>query len=307
LPSAPTVGAGAATGEPALYDTAAQRETESEEQFSFEREMDSTKPWRVLGVAQYRSLVIADEDPANDRHMLYDLRGDFKWLPGFLTFAQFGMKQLFTVEPDESAFRIRDTKVGAEYRHRVKLAPVGLTGEKLGLFHRLQVILPTSRESRAQDLYFAIDNENRVRYNVIHRLEAGINLGFQYRFHEYAERAGLQGAQNTKAVLPMALVVEETVIQHRKYGAVMVGADGRLSHAWQYASRDEHQSPASDSRYGGWQYGWDLYVEYLAPFPNLIATVSLEHAGQVMRDGIVNTFWSHRDETEIALTVIGLY
>lgn len=121
-----------------------------------------TKPWQVLGEAQYRTLVVRDEDPGNDQRMIYRLGFNYAVQPQLILSARGGVQQRFVAEPDESGLRLEDMALSALLLQSVDLAPLGWD-RKLSLIHRLRFYLPTSRRSQQDDLYFATEWMSRAR------------------------------------------------------------------------------------------------------------------------------------------------
>ncbi len=263
------------------------------------------RAYQLSAYSQFRTLATVDETPANDRYVLYGIRGDVRLEPTLSVFTSMGLTQNFVAEPDESGWQLQDWVIGVDYLHRMPLSGLGIDRD-LAFSHRLQLFLPTSRQSRAQDLYLATQNTHRARINITDELVTGLDFSFQYRWHEYAERAGYSGGLNTRLILGGAAVVEYTLLDDEDFGVLLLGVDARTRYLLRYQSRDSYQSDASDQAPWMQDYGWDAYLYYF-PIPQLIFAVSLEHNGQVLRNGVVNTFFTHRDETELAFLVMGRY
>lgn len=266
----------------------------------------STKPYYARGIAQFRMLAISDPDPANDRSLHWTLEGGYRFLPGFTGFAILGLKERFVAEEGESGFLVKDTIVGAKARQAIDLGGVGLEGKELRLVHWVYAYLPTSRASQAQDLYLAPEGLTQARFSVVDRVEVGMDASFQYRFHQFAERAGRLGGMNTQYALGGQLMVEYTPLDLAEAGRLTVGADVHTTWFKRFSSRDDHVSESSNASAVLQDYGWDLYAEY-QPIEYLVASISLVQNGNVLRDGIVNAFFGHRDETELVFALEGRF
>lgn len=262
---------------------------------------DDRRPYRITGLAQFRTLAIRDEDPRNDQVTIYRLRGQGTLFEGASAYVRFGLLQRFVAEPDESGFLLQDTLAGVSYTHAVDLGP-----RDLDLTHNLAVFLPTSRASQTQDLYAAPLYELSASIEAVDGLVLHVEPGVQYRFHEYAERAGLQGGMNTQLRWEVRGGVDYTLFDSETAGMLAIGGSSGSTWDLKYASRDDHESASSDRQVLLQSYDWEGHVVY-RPLSFLRATVSIEHGGRVLRDGIVNTFFVHRDETELAFTLSGHY
>jgi len=283
------------------------------------------RPWRISADAQYRSLLVTDEDPANDRYMLYHAQGSYYPLRWLSVFARFGLNQRFVSVQGESGFRLEDTTLGAAAEKKVDLQPLGWA-RTLTLAHALRLILPTSFTSQEQDLYFALDGSTRASVEPIEDLVTGLRGRLHYRFHEYAEQAGPGGATLPRFVVELTPFVEYSPPIPKQWGAVTVGADLHGDETIDYPSRDPGSIPAdqlppgtlstangsiaesgSSDSYVTPHYGYDLYVVYTPPIPHVSFSLSLEQAGNVVRYGEPRLYFLHRDQTEIALRVVGTY
>ncbi|MBI5510208.1 MAG: hypothetical protein HY903_15740 [Deltaproteobacteria bacterium] len=265
--------------------------------------------WHLRAEAEFHMLAVTDPDPRNDRYMIYRARGDFDLMKGTKAFVTLGMTEKLWAEADESGFLLQDTRLGADYAHELSLDALPLDvfkGKKLELVERAQVYLPTSRASVNQDLYFAPELVSRARFQAMKDLTVGLDLFFQYRFHRYAERAGLDGGMNTQLVFGPSFGLEYTVLEHPGYGTVTVGGDVFDSNAKHYASRESYDATISSQSFWYQDYGWDGYVTY-APWQHTTFVLTLMQGGPVLRDGIVNTFLAKREETELYFWVIATY
>lgn len=251
---------------------------------------------------QYRMLGVVDEDPENDQYLFYVATLSGQVLDGLTAFVQTGLLQRFVAEPDESGLYLRDTLIGARYSTPVELG----AGLKLGLVHELGVYLPTSRASQNQDLYAA------PRYRLLADLEVlpGLSVSAipeaRYRFHAYAERAGPGAPLNTQVDFGARLGLDYVALDSKTWGVAGVGASAASYYARRYAARDGHESDTSDQSPWLQSYDWEGHVFYI-PMRALQVAVSVEHGGNVLRDGIANVFFTHRDETELVFTLTGKY
>jgi hypothetical protein len=282
---------------------------------------EAGRPYYIRGTMQLRMLAISDEDPAAGRSMLYALEGGYKITPQATAFLRVGLSQQFVVasESDEliapehrglisqeeresiitSPFRIRDTTIGGQYRHKLELPDLG--DRTVSFAHFLNVYLPSSIASQDRGLYFAPEVATRARINAFEKLTLGADLGGQYRFHKFAEYYGPGGGLLTQFQIGLGLVADYNIADLGEWGTVDAG--GGLSWSWQNTF---------DNREGDdlWrqQYGWDVYAFY-TPRSWLSVGVSLEQGAPVVRSDLgtrsVNLF--HRDETELAFTVVGTY
>lgn len=266
----------------------------------------SARAYFVSAAVEFRMLAVTDVDPANDRALLYSVKGGYELIPRGVAFASLGLTQAFVAEEGESGFRFQDMQAGFDYSHDVGLGALGAADRQINFAHRLSFYLPTSRESQAQDLYVAPQALSRARMTLIDRLVVGLDGSFQYRFHQFAERAGLGGGLNTQLVLRGLALVEYTPVDRPDVGTITIGIDATTSWFKKYRSRDDHASGTSSAALWLQDYGWDAYAVY-APLPYLWASVSLQQGGHVLRDGIVNTFFVHRDESEIVFSLAGRY
>lgn len=262
------------------------------------------KQWQASASAQYRQLAISDPDPANDRVVLWSLGGSVGVFKGGKVFLRFGMSERFVAEGAESGFKLRDSAIGLSYGHELPFDDAG--NDKLSFSHKLAFFLPTSRASLAQDLYVAPQYVLALSYELVHGLTVVFSPDARYRWHQYAERAGYDGVMNVQWELNAHGGLDWTFLESARFGNLGIG--GSAGSGWQrkYPSRDDHTSTRADTAVWSQSYDWEAHVGY-DPVPFLSLGVGLEHGGSVLRDGIVNTFLTHRDETELAFTVSGTY
>jgi hypothetical protein len=260
------------------------------------------KKWSVNASSQYRQLAVSDPDPANDRVLLWTLGGSVEAFPGGKVFARFGLQERFVAEQGESGWKFRDSALGLSYN-----TPISLGNEReLGLGHKLTFTLPTSRASSKQDLYFATGYSLTASYEIVHGLSLAVIPDARHRWHQYAERAGYDGVMNIQWEVGLHAGLDWTFLESERFGSLTVGASTGSGWQRKYASRDDHESSTADAAVWQQSYDWEAHLGY-DPIPHLSLGASLEHGGSVLRDGIVNTFFVHRDETELVFSLSGNY
>ena len=249
------------------------------------------KSWRVAGDAQYRQLLITDEDPANDRYMLYRAQVSYYPLRWLSLFARLGVFQRFVAVQGESGLRMEDTVLGATAEQWLPLESLGWQ-RTLQLSHSLRAYLPTSFASHEQNLYLAAEWSTRARLRLVDELFAGVRGTLHYRFNEYAEQAGPEGGTLPRFVVELRPFVEYSPIVSETWGALTASTVSGSG------SSDSFVTP---------HYGYDLYVIYAPPVPYLSFSVSLEQAGNVVRYGEPRLYFVHRDQTELAFHLAVTY
>jgi len=281
------------------------------------------KSWRIAGDAQYRQLLVTDEDPANDRYMVYRAQVSYYPRPWLSLFARLGVFQRFVAVQGESGVRMEDTVLGATAEQWLSLEPLGWQ-RTLQLSHSLRAYLPTSFASHEQNLYLAAAWSTRARLRLVDELFAGMRGTLHYRFNEYAEQAGPEGGTLPRFVVELRPFVEYSPVLPEKWGTLTFGADLAWDETIDYPSRDPRDLSASElppgtltaSRVSGSgssdsfvtpHYGYDLYVVYTPPVPYLSFSVSLEQAGNVVRYGEPRLYFIHRDQTELAFQLAVTY
>lgn len=105
---------------------------------------------------------------------------------------------------------------------------------------------------------------------------------------------------NSRFVALLRPFLEAEVLDLGAYGKLFLRADVYWSWINQYPSRDSYASDASSQAAWLQKYGWSVGAGYM-PMPWVELAVGVEQGGNVLRDGIVNTFFVHRDETELVL------
>lgn len=260
------------------------------------------RQWQATASANYRQLAVSDPDPENDRLLLYTLGGNVGVFERGKVFVRFGLQERFVAEPGESGVKFRDTSIGLSYA-----SPIAFDeNNTLSLVHRLAFFLPTSRASLAQDLYVAPQYVLIASYELVHGLTLSFSPDARYRWHEYAERAGIDGVMNVQWELGLHGGLDWTFLETERFGSLGVGASAGSGWQRKYASRDDHESTTSDAAIWYQSYDWEAHVSY-DPLQYLSLSLAVEHGGNVLRDGIVNTFFTHRDETELSFTLVGTY
>jgi hypothetical protein len=266
--------------------------------------------YSILAWTTFSMLAISDEDPANDRYWQLFARPDVKPLPRLLpklkTFVQLGFTQKFVAEQGETGFLFQDMAPGATYTHKLEVPLFPGYKRDLAFLHRLYFYLPTSRASINQELYLAPRYFSRVSLAPIDKLSLQLDFDTQYRFHRLPYRKGPGAPLNTRYVIGGVLRGEYTFFALPKWGELTAGLQGETAWSLRYSSSDGHDSPTSDQAPWFQSYGWATYVNY-SPITSFIFEVTLNHGGQVLRDGIVNTFLGNRDETELQFTAYFTY
>jgi hypothetical protein len=291
------------------------------------------KRWSVSGEAQLRMLLVSDADPGNDRSMSYRVQGGYELLDWLTVLARAGVDQSFVAEEGESGLGLQDTLLAALAAQTVSLAPLGMD-RSVSLRHRLGLYLPTSRESRRQDLYAAGEWLTQARLEPITRLACGVRGVLQYRLHEYAEQAGPGGRTLPRFVVEGLVFLEYSPLVSASLGTLTLGADTYAYESVDYPARPQGSfvditlpdgvevdptatsgAQASDV-YAAPHYGYDLYVNYVPPLAlgtdaasggNFALTASLSQGGNVLRNGEPRVFFFNRDETVLAFKIAARY
>ncbi|MBI2377009.1 MAG: hypothetical protein HYV07_23615 [Deltaproteobacteria bacterium] len=254
----------------------------------------------LSGSVELRMLAVSDPDPANDRSLGYRATLGYSVFPRALAFVRLGLRQRFVAEEGDSAFRFEDVRLGFSYAHDLELESLART---LSLTHYARLWLPTSRASQRNDLVTALQVESRELLEIVPRLTLGLNPIGLYRFHAFAEQRGYEGGMNDQLVLSGVLFAEVAIVEHGDL-ALSAGVDAHTTYTKKYPSRESYESDRSDQSVWLEDYGWDAYIS-LAYGTHLTFDISLEHGGPVLRDGIVNLFFTHRDETELVFAITG--
>ena len=259
---------------------------------------ESTRPFGVAGGLQWRQLAVADQDPANNQYLLFFLAGSYRLPWNLSAVAQLGATQKFVAEEGETGFFFQDMALGLGYKHTLPLPRLGQL-DKVSLGHQLLFYLPTSRASWNQDLILAPQWKTVASVSALSILSLDLEGFFQYRFHRYADRVGPGGGLNTRLVLGGALRGNVDIWEWKSWGKLRGGVEGSCSWVLKYPSRDSYEASVSDQAPWFQGYGWATYLDY-APRSYVSFRLALEQGGNVLREGIVNTFLFHRDETELS-------
>lgn len=282
-------------------------------------------PFFVTGSFSFRTPVISDADPRNDRWINYRLGAGFTLFKGGILTAGLTLQHRFVAQggqlPDglpagtidfsqfdqsvnDSGFRLGNLGLGFLYFHGTKLE-IGEFSRNITLIHRGALQLPTSRDSQNQAFYLGLSALTTARTAVYKQLYMNLTGFASWRGHEFSTTAGIPGVP-----LPRFAVVGQIALEYLfnlgSAGFLTVGGDISGSQTINYPSRDPLDSGTADGTFVRPGYGYDFYVAYI-PLPFLTASVAWEQGGNVIRNGVVNTFFFHRDETRLAFTVAARY
>lgn len=258
--------------------------------------------WFVSGSLELRMLAISDEDPANDRSMVYAVRAGYGLLPNLSLFAALALNQRFVAEEGESGFLFNDAQLAVNYNQSFTIPLAALGDHDLSLTHRAGFYLPTSRRSQANDIYLVPEFLERARINLVDRLYLGVDLIGRYQISKYAEGAGPDAPPLTQLLLAGTFAVEYNLLESDKFGFVTVGADLSSIYRVRYAARD-----STDQRRWKQAYGWSLYAVY-APYPWLAVTALLYTGDDVVRaDGARRIEFLDRDSSQLIFNVTARY
>jgi hypothetical protein len=278
----------------------------------------------VNAKVEFRMLALVDETPAADRSLLYRVGGGYFPLDWLQVFGRLGVTHELSAESGETGARMEDLLLGSIAQHSLSLEGLGWD-RSINFMHRLGLYLPTSFESRQQDLYVAPEWLTEARLRLYDELWFGLTGIFQYRFHKYAEGRGPGAGTLPRVVLAGLAFLEYSPLASETYGTLTIGADFYGYEIVDYpsisqGSIDEAHLPenvnvnpddlageTASGTYSAPQYGYDFYVTYVPPWPYLALTVSWEQGGNVMRNGVPNLFFFHRDETALVFTLTGRY
>ncbi len=265
-----------------------------------------TKPWRLIGYAEYRQLAVTDEDPAAGRSMRMFVQGSYRVAKkhNVQLWGRVRYLQNFVAEEGESAARFQDPILGIDYMQQLSYADRGQKWANLFLQHRLSGTIPAQRESRANDLYTRISGLERVRLIPIPSVYIGPDLTAGYNFYEYAEQPGPQGTVNEQADFAGTLVAEWYPWQHDRYGAILLGADAGVGYALSYEGRGGELAQ-QENRWSQ-NYTWDLYAYYM-PVPQLWLGAAVSHGMGLLRDGVAVVDFVNRDATLLSVNCVALY
>ena len=258
-------------------------------------------PVTTLLFVQHRQLAVVDDDPANDHLTVWAARAQGRLATGLSVFLTGGLVQRFVAEEGESPFRLLDSRIGLAWRTPVDLGG----GKKLGILNELSVFLPTSRTSQLQDIIAAPQARVQFMFQPVKGLSLALSPRFRYRFHTFAERAGLNANMNVQIDTGVRAGIDYTAIRFEKAGSIGVGTSTGTTYIRKYDSRESFTSEQSDQ--GVWLqvYDWEAHVTYSVSMFNF--AVSVEQGGNVLRNGVVNTFFAQRDETELVFSAFAMF
>ena len=252
----------------------------------------SSRKLSVFFSTTYSQLAIADDDPENDRSLMYWVASSLAMpIQGLRLHLDGGLTERFSVEAGESAFELEDTAPGLSYGHAL------LKGQKLRMLHRLDVWLPSSRISRRRDLVMAPTLNTNGSFRAIGPLTLTYRFFGQYRWHQYAEtESGL--AMNTQWLLGQRVGFIVRAFSHKDFGSLSVAGATGFNWSRRYTSRDNHMSPSSDPNFWHQTLGWGLSLQYV-PLGWLVTSLGVRHGAPVRRNGVVNPTFLHRDMTTL--------
>lgn len=269
------------------------------------------RAWNVGAIAYFRSLLL-DEDPRNGMALIYEANVAARVFDEGTAYIAAGLYEGFTTVEGESGFLLQDTAVGLRYATPVDLG----SGRELGVVHDARLYLPTSRASQNQDLYVAPMMRLVLSTEVVPGLTLGVIPHFRYRFHGTAMRYG--GQANTqfdtglRGGLDYSLDLggAGTIDAGFSVGSVWLHRYDSPSQAEQDDAVHELQPMVDvyvdDTEQTFQAYDYEVHVGY-TPVKYLTIGLGLEQGGSVLRDGVVNTYLFHRDETELVASVSGRY
>ncbi len=264
-------------------------------------EVSDARPYSLSLGVQLRTLAVSDEDPANDRGLYYRAELGWKVTDDVRGFIRAGVTHRFVQVGTSPAVRFTDMLIGFGYTTAVEVG----AGQKIDLAAQLGLYLPTSRVSQRQSLYAAPDLSLGASWAPVSWVSLDMGLHGNYRFMQYAERAGPGAPLNTQLVmggsLGLAFVPYKTDASR-----VSLGASVSTNLRKHYAAAETFESPTSDAVYWDQFYGWSVFAAW-APLPWLTATLALEQGGPVLRDGVVNVFFTKLEETELVMGLSARY
>jgi hypothetical protein len=258
-------------------------------------------PVTTLFFLQHRQLAVVDEDPANNQLTVYALRAQGRLTRDLSVFMTGGLVQRYVAEQGESPFRLIDSRLGVAWR-----TPVSLSGtQKLGILNEFSVFLPTSRNSQLQDMTAAPQARVQFMLQPIKGMTLALSPRFRYRFHRFAERAGQQAVMNIRIDTGVRGGIDYGLLNFGKAGRIGIGASAGTTYVRKYDSREAYASENSDQ--GVWLqvYDWEAHLTYSILMLNF--ALSIEQGGNVLRNGVVNTFFAHRDETELVFSAFAMF
>lgn len=258
-----------------------------------------TRPYYVSGLFQFRTRAVS-QDINTHIYMaaLYRLELGYKPAPGFTLFGKVGATQNFVSWLDHPPFLIQDVALGGAYTTDISLAGLGYQDKSIALRARALVYLPASLISQRQDLQVAPELGLTLRFEPSKTWMILLDVYGQYRAMGFAERAsGL--AMNVEAAIAAYLWVNWTFLELANDTSFSLGATISGNAITRYADSYGNRSRASE-------LGWSLSLSW-APWASAWVSLGLEQNGPVMRDGIVNVFFTKLEETEVVLSAGARY
>ncbi|MCA9545312.1 MAG: hypothetical protein KC613_13000 [Myxococcales bacterium] len=283
-------------------------------------------PVNVLGLVQFSAPVALDDDPGNDLQAAYLLRATYTIDRTFQFWVAGGAQQRFFQAdevtcgysrslpnymasecnglPDDawdpahhteeavSQFELLDTVLAGVARTPVKLNE-DLT---LRIMHEAAAIFPTSRVSRARDLFVA--GRYRTRFlipNVLPNLTVLAIPRFSYRWHRYAESAGQAGSGG----ITQLDVGARAGLDYNLPLNMGVGGSAGTQYLKRYANREGEDL---------WQqlWDWEVHLTY-GPLAWLNFGLAVEHGEPVIRNGVRNIDFVDRNRTAFTFTALASY
>ncbi|MBI4807208.1 MAG: hypothetical protein HY795_18495 [Desulfovibrio sp.] len=251
----------------------------------------ASKPF-LSASAEFRMLAITDETARGDRSLGYGLTAGYPVISGGVAALRLGLRERFVAEVGDSAFRFDDVRATFSYTHSVELPSFS---RELSLTHYARLWLPTSRPSQANDLIVGTALESKAIIEAFENFSVGFDGLAIYRFFEYATKKGTEQFPNNRLALQALGFAEYTMFEVGDL-SVSGGLDAYTIWYLGYAVGG-HAAWTQD-------FGWDLYLS-TSYGPHLTFDVSLEHGGSVLRDGIRNPIFLHRDQTELVFALSG--
>lgn len=258
-----------------------------------------TRPYYVSGLFQFRARAVSQDVNAH-RYMagLYRLELGYKPAPGFALFGKVGATQNFVSWLDHPPFLLQDVALGGAYTTDISLAGLGYQDKSIALRARALVYLPTSLISQRQELQVAPELGLTLRFEPSKTWMILLDVYGQYRAMGFADRKSGR-AMNVQAAIAGYLWVNWTFLELSNDTSFSLGATVSGNAITRYADIYGNRSRASE-------LGWSLSLSW-APLPSAWISLGLEQNGPVMRDGIVNVFFTKLEETEVVLSAGARY
>jgi hypothetical protein len=265
-----------------------------------------TKPWRLIGYAEYRQLAVTDDDPAAGRSMRMFVQGSYRVAKkhNVSVWGRVRYLQNFVAEEGESAARFQDPILGVDYSQQLSTDAGNPDAASFFLQHRISGTIPAQRETRATDLTTRLSSLERARFIPIPSVYIGPDLTTGYNVYRYAEQPGQQGTVNEQADFTGTMVVEWYPLQDERWGSILLGADAGVGYTVNYKGRGGEL--AQEENRWGQSYAWDLYGYYM-PVPQLWLGAAVSHGMGLLRDGVAMVDFANRDATLLSFNCVALY